>query len=132
MSTGGFSAERIAAAFAGDEQLNAPERPRLVDGLVRLAVPEGLMFEGAPERQLLRGRAARDFLPALLRELDGSRSVEELADALGERGPDRVRKAVALLYACGLLEDGDQPVPGPADTARWLSRTLDATRVNRS
>lgn len=133
----GLSAPSMAAAVALDPQLAVPVRPRLIEHLVIVELADGIVFEGAGDRQVLRGRAATGFLPALLPLLDGRRRVAELAVALKKPG-SAVRAAVALLYACGLIEDGDDdgalaPAVGvPAELAAFLGRQLDTTRANRN
>lgn len=137
MSANALTAERMAVAVRTDPQFRVPERPKLVEGLAMVPLETGLLLEGGPERQLLRGEASVTLLPALLALLDGTRNVQELTEALpGETG-NRVGKAISLLYGCGLLEEGrfDQaalPARTDAQGATFLSRIVDSTRVNRN
>jgi SagB-type dehydrogenase family enzyme len=131
-----MSAERIALAMRGDPQFRAPRLPRLVDGLVVVRLRDGVLIEGAAERQHLRGAASVSLLPRLLALLDGERDVAALGAALGEQ-PAKVGKAIALLYACGLLEEGSESDLPPAGTVgsdseltTFISRHVDTTRVN--
>lgn len=128
---GTLSAERIAAAARTDPQLSVPRRPRLVDGLVVVALEQGLLVEGGAERQLFRGAASRTLLPRLLPLLDGSRGLDELAVALPDESLSRLDKAVALLYACGLLEEGGGATSSAPEVATFVSRHVDTTRANR-
>jgi len=128
----------MAAAVAGDPQFVLPVRPRWVDGLVQVPVERGLLVEGGPERQVLRGAAATALLPRLIPLLDGTRDIAAVAGEVGLRDA-LVRQAVSLLYSCGLLEDGADPDAGAAeghpvahDVLRFLSRQVDGTRANRS
>jgi SagB-type dehydrogenase family enzyme len=125
-----ITARDMAAAVERDPQLARPVRPKLVDGLVVVALDDGLLIEGGPERQVLRGRASADVVPRLLELLDGSRDAAELSEALGDVSERKVSQALALLFACGLLE---APSPQRPDSlvATWLSRVVDSTRVNR-
>nr|BFE86240.1 hypothetical protein GCM10020093_088410 [Planobispora longispora] len=56
-------AEAMSHAVAFDPQFRMPRRPRLVPGLVTLPLPDGLLVEGTPTRQALRGAAARTLIP---------------------------------------------------------------------
>ncbi|MEV0113248.1 nitroreductase family protein [Streptomyces sp. NPDC050844] len=127
------SAEDMRRAVAQDPQFNAPIRPALCRGLVVVPFTGGILVEGGPTRQVLRGVATRDLIPRLLPLLDGTRDAEEIADQ-ADVPVQHVEQALALLYTCGLLEEGaaaeGQAVDNP--TAVFLSRSLDSTRVNRS
>lgn len=136
-----ISAQDMRRAVATDPQFTAPVRPALCRGLVLLPIEGGLLVEGSPTRQILRGTATRDLIPKLLPLLDGTRDQEAIAEAAGVP-VEHVAQVVALLYTCGLLEEGDpsgtHPVDdaeagsGAAHAARYWSRSLDSTRVNRN
>ena len=137
ISTPRLPAQAMAAAVATDPQFRLPAMPKLVDGVAVVPLPDGLLFEGTGERQVLRGRDAASLVPQLLPLLDGCRDLDELAAALPEVPAAHVRAAVSLLYTCGLLEDlqdaddvADLDADGPA--ARFFGRHLDTTRVNRN
>lgn len=123
----------MARAVASDPQLRLPDRPKLVEGIVCLPVDHGLLVEGAAERQVFRGRTASTVLPGLLRLLDGSRGIRELA-ARAELSPSVVHAVLALLHTRGVLEEGTEGEPAADDplVRAFLSRTVDSTRVNRS
>lgn len=131
----GLSARAMATAVALDPQFILPALPRLLEHLVVIALPDGLIVEGTGARQVLRGRAATELLPALVPLLDGSRRVDELATALG-RSPAHIHAAISLLYTCGLVEDATDaprhPARVPDDVAAYIGRHLDTTRVNRN
>ncbi len=134
------SAQAMALAVETDPQFVAPERPSLLPGLVFVPLPDGLLVEGAAERQVLRGRAASTLLPAILPLLDGSRTRTQVAQTLPDTPPEAVQATLAMLYTCGLLEDA--PAPGDpggpeltdaeAQSAAFLTRQIDTTRVNRN
>ncbi|MEX2982481.1 SagB family peptide dehydrogenase [Streptomyces sp. C36] len=136
-----ISAQDMRRAVATDPQFTAPRRPALCRGLVQLPIEGGLLVEGAPTRQILRGTATRDLIPKLLPLLDGTHDQAEIAELAGVP-VEHVAQVVALLYTCGLLEEGDPSGTHPADraeagstaahAARYWSRSLDSTRVNRS
>jgi len=127
----GIAAAVAAAAAAHDPQMRPPARPRVREGLVRIPVGGGLLVEGTPTPQLLRGRSAATVLPLVLDHLDGQRDVTQLAAATG-LGSAVVGQVVALLHACGAVEEGPPPGPAP-DIAphlrSYLSRVSDSTRA---
>ncbi|MPZ50652.1 MAG: SagB/ThcOx family dehydrogenase [Dehalococcoidia bacterium] len=123
----------MGQSFAGDPELALPERPRFVPELLVLPFGEdGLMVVGGRDVEVLRGRAARSFLPRLLPALDGEHTLEELAHRLPGVRPEVVRDAIALLYSRGLLEDGHPGAAPPelADLDAHFGRFIDVTRVN--
>jgi len=134
------SAQAMALAVETDPQFMAPERPSLLPGLVFVPLPDGLLVEGAAERQVLRGRAASTLLPAILPLLDGSRTRTQVAQTLPGTAPEAVQATLAMLYTCGLLEDaagpahpaGSEPTGAAAQSAAFLTRQIDTTRVNRN
>jgi bacteriocin biosynthesis cyclodehydratase domain-containing protein len=97
----------------GDPGAAFPRRPRLVPDLHVLLMADGLgvQFRGAGAPVILRGAAADEALPFLLRAMDGSRSWGEIVSG---RPPEVPREAVirclATLHAKGLLR-GDDPAP---------------------
>src|SRR5207253_9961343 len=98
----------IGRAFADDRDLRLPERPRLIPELLVLPVgADGLLFVGAEEEQVIRGRSARGALRSLLPELDGRRTLAELAQAL-PLSATQLTGMVSLLFSRGLLEDGQE------------------------
>ncbi len=125
------SAEDMRRAVADDPQFRCPRRPALVRGLVRLHLHDGILVEGAPSRQILRGAATRDLVPAILPLLDGTLDAGGIAERTGLPKP-HVERVIALLYTCGLLEEGEadtEAAPNTPEAAFW-SRSLDSTRVN--
>ena len=139
-----FSAARAAKITADDPAFRVPSRPRLLPGLVRVALPDGLVVDGAENRQVFRGAAATGFLPGLLTALaePAGCTTADLADRVGIREA-QARGAVALLYANGLLDQApedadatssrvDEQPTGPAATRTWVARHLDTSRLHRS
>src|SRR4051812_33400323 len=129
-------AQVFAAAVRGDAQFRLPVRPRLCPGIVVVELADGVLLEGAAERRVLRGNAARTLLPRLLPLIDGTCSVDELAAALPGVKARAVEAAVALLYSCGVLDDADDtPLPARTPSSASLAyyaRLVDSTRANRS
>ncbi|MFY1675720.1 MULTISPECIES: hypothetical protein [unclassified Streptomyces] len=131
----GTPAAVLAAAVDGDPQFRVPERPRLCRGLHIVDTADGVVIDGAAERQHLRGDSAPVLRRTLLPLLDGTRDHAALAESTG--WPLRtVGQAIATLYFGGVLEDAAQEVAapegaGPSPTAAiWMSRTLDCSRVH--
>ncbi|MBT2445598.1 nitroreductase family protein [Streptomyces sp. ISL-43] len=137
-----LSARDMHRAVVTDPQFRVPRRPALCRGLVTVPLPDGILVEGAAGRQVLRGAATRELIPKLLPLFDGTREVSAVAAAADVR-VEHVEQARALLYTCGLLEEGAPQDPdatadgagsfdGDGPVARYLSRNLDSTRVNIS
>lgn len=130
------SAAAMAHAITHDLQFHPPVKPRVLPELVQVPLPDGLLFEGGAERQVLRGKAVGILFPRLLPLLDGTRTATEILQALPDLPPQAITNALALLYTRGLLEDGGADEPDgerlPSEILGFLRRNLDATRMNRS
>jgi bacteriocin biosynthesis cyclodehydratase domain-containing protein len=103
-----------------------PERPE-VKPWYRLAHANGsLVLEYGGRAVVLEGEATARLMPALLPLLDGTRSIAEITEALGEPIEPAVSKALTLLRQHGLLTEpfGDPSPPAPrAEAARFLAAT---------
>ncbi|ETX12953.1 hypothetical protein OCH239_15150 [Roseivivax halodurans JCM 10272] len=128
-----ISADVIGGSFLNDAELALPERPRVPPEILMIPYgAHGLLFEGGDGNQIISGRGARSFIPRLVAVLDGTRTLPEILAAFPRVDDAKVFGALALLYSRGLLEDG----PGAAvpealeETAQFLGRYIDATRVN--
>ncbi|MBT2365427.1 hypothetical protein J7E88_08870 [Streptomyces sp. ISL-10] len=130
----GIPATAMSQAVVSDPQFRLPSRPQLCRGLHVVETPEGVVVDGAAERQHLRGDSASTVRETLFPLLDGTRDLAALAEVTGW-SLATVHKAVATLYFAGLLEDADaamEPLPGPSPSpqaATWMARTLDCSRV---
>jgi bacteriocin biosynthesis cyclodehydratase domain-containing protein len=82
--------------------------------------PDKVVLEYGQRVVCLEGRAAERLLPALLPLLDGTRTVDEIARALGEPARPAVEHALAELAANGLLTEGP---PLAAETPRPFAGT---------
>jgi hypothetical protein len=130
-----LGADVIGASFANDPELHLPEYPRFPREILVLPYQQsGLLFEGVRGTQILNGRAARAFVPALIQRLDGTQHFSDLLHSFAPVPPQSVHDALALLYSRGLLEDGVAEVDDPvlADCAAFCGRYIDVTRVNRN
>jgi len=129
------TAQTLGFSFAGDPELNLPERPRYIAEAVAIPYGQnGLLFDGVRGVQVIMGRSARTFLPRLLPMLDGNRTLDELTAAFPQMPRRALHDSLALLYSRGLLEDGPaQPcVDQLAELSAFAGRYCDVTRVNRS
>ena len=124
-------ADTMGRAVRGDRQFSMPAKPRFLPGLMTVPIRDGLLIEGASERQVLRGNAAMTLLPRLLPLLDGRRNLAEVGTSLPGVPAKAVHDSVALLYTRGLLEDGvAEPESASSATVDFLRRHIDVTRVN--
>ncbi|MGW3150933.1 hypothetical protein ACWDG1_41130 [Streptomyces sp. NPDC001177] len=105
-----------------------PLLPRLRHGIRPVNLPDGIQFDGGPEREVLRGPATRRLLPRLLPLLNGARDVAELAEAVGSDAAV-IERVVALLHIRGLLEEGG-PTPTGTPSAQALARLGATTWVD--
>ena len=74
-----------------------------------------LLFEHAGQVVELNGRAVGALLPTLVPLLDGTHTVREIVEVLGEAAEAPIAKALTLLEEHGLLVDG--PAAAGHDTA---------------
>lgn len=120
---------RSAAHHLSSAPLTGPPHlPRLRHGIRFLSLPDGIQFDGGPEREVLRGPATRTLLPLLLPLLDGTHDVAGLATAVG-REAALVNRVLALLHLRGLLEEGG-PAPTGTPAAQALARLGATTWVD--
>jgi SagB-type dehydrogenase family enzyme len=131
-----IDARRMGQTFATDRDLTLPVRPRLIPELIALPIGEdGVMFVGAEEPQVFRGRSARRLLLRLLPLLDGEHTVDQIAERQPAFRPSDLHDMVSLLFSRGLLEDGrpQEPVPESlVDVASFIGRHIDASRCHSS
>src|SRR5450631_3133327 len=100
-----IAAQKMAEAVQFDPQFTLPTYPRFPNELVTIPIEDGLLIDGTDELQVLRGRAAQILLPRLLPLLDGTRTIQQLAEALPNIPARAIYNAVSLLYTRGVLED---------------------------
>lgn len=93
-----------------------PRLPLLKPWYRLLETPDGLLMEHGRSTVCFGGAASTQLLPALLPLLDGSRTVDEIVDALGRPVEAAVENALGLLTRHGLLTEG--PGPGAAPPSR--------------
>ena len=130
----GMRAADVGRAARQDLQFRIPRKPVVRLGVRMRPEDETWVLEGGRKRQVLGGAFAREHLGALLQACDGTRTLDQIAEAMGI-GPGGAFEAVSLLWTGGIVEEGDtEPAPGdPApELARLLSRLGDSTGVNDS
>ncbi len=86
-----------------------------------------LVVEYAQRVVVFEGAAATRLLPALLPLLDGTRTVEDAVEYLGERVEPAVRKALEALAEHGLLGEGPQPGDDAPASFRETATLIAAT-----
>ncbi len=97
-----------------------PQRPYLKPWY-RLAQTDGrLILEYGHSATVLEGKAVEKLFPVLLPLLDGTRTVDEINDYVGEAAAPAVANALATLSERGLLTDGP---PLPRDTPKPVAET---------
>lgn len=101
---------------------------RLAGGVVVVPFEDGIVVEGAAQRQFFRGRSARSFFPGLLDLLQDPITVSQAAATLGH--PDQhIEQALRLLEQRSLLEvvdtstfpGGEVSVDTFLATSRWAA-----------
>src|SRR5437016_9679773 len=85
MKTGAIlvAADILGPNLLSDPEVQVPRKPRLPPEIVVLPFgPRGILLEGSKTTQVLSGSSARTLLPAVLEQLDGTKTVEEIAAAI--------------------------------------------------
>jgi SagB-type dehydrogenase family enzyme len=130
------AARTMGHTFRSDAELQLPVRPCLIPELLVCPIGEdGVLFAGAHDRQVLRGRSARGVLRRILPLLDGSRTLAELRSSLPDLRAQALADVVSLLFSRGLIEDGRVQlpnVPAYSEMASFLGRHNDVTRRHRN
>lgn len=80
-----------------------------------------LLLEHGQEVVVLEGAAVHAFLPALLPLLDGTRTIDELAQVLGAASRPAIEHALEVLGAHGVLGVGAVPAVGDPSRAAALA-----------
>lgn len=127
------AANYLGSRLQADPELELPHRPRLPPEIIVLPFgPDGLLFEGGKTTQVLTGTSSRTLLPAVLAQLDGTKSCEEIAAAVPHASVNQIKNIVTLLFSCGLLEDGLSPLPPEEfrELDAFFGRFVDVTRNN--
>lgn len=133
-----ITAQAMGNAVKLDPQFAMPRKPFFARELVIVPLADGLLVDGTGEQQVLRGKATQTLLPRLLPLLDGTRTLDQVVEALPNLPRESIINAVALLYTRGLLEDSaadpDEPTLKEINPQilAFFRRHVDVTRVNHS
>jgi bacteriocin biosynthesis cyclodehydratase domain-containing protein len=95
-----------------------PERPALAPWYRLVATDGRLLLEHGGSVIAFDGKAASLLLPSLISLLDGSRTVDEIVDAIGATVAPATHRALTLLAEKGALLDGRQPSAGDAPASQ--------------
>jgi len=128
-----IDAQEMGRAVQFDPQMQPPRHPRISASFVMMPYGEdGLLIDGAVEKQLFRGRGAKIVLPAVIELCDGHNSLQDIARALPSFPPEAVYNAVALLYSRGMLQEGPIPSDFERSVVSFIDRHIDFTRANEN
>lgn len=101
-----------------------PDKPILAPWRDYAVTPDRFLLRHADGVVVFEGRASTILVPELVSRLDGSRTVAQIIDDLGEPARPAIEQALDLLLEHGLLiedDDEDRPDPGLRSTARSLA-----------
>ncbi|QWF83985.1 hypothetical protein [Amycolatopsis sp. CA-230715] len=127
-----LNAEMIGRAVGTDPQISVPDRPVVRLGVRLRRIGDAVLLDGADRPQVFTGRFARECLGPLVAACDGGRTHADLARETG-LAEAAVRKAVAMLWAAGVVEErGRSDRHVAPEFACFLSRLGNSTGANRS
>ncbi len=117
-------------------QVSLPQRPRFVQELVVVQLEDKLLIDGADSLHVFEGRAAQGLLATLIALMDGTRTLDDIEQALPGVPGAEIAEAIASLYELRLVEDetaSDLPseVSSP-ETLAFIRRHAGATDANRN
>jgi SagB-type dehydrogenase family enzyme len=129
------AADILGPGLLSDPEVQVPRKPRLPPEIVVLPFgPKGILFEGGKTTQVLTGASSRTLLPVVLEQIDGTKTLEEVAAAIPYASLEDIQNIVTLLFSCGVLENGLSPPPPEEfrDLDSFLGRFVDVTRNNEN
>jgi len=124
-------AHELSVAMEGDPQMQLPVRPAICPGLPLALTGNALIVDGLQSRRVLRGSSVRSIAPRALEILNGERTWEESAEALG-LSQSQFKDLLAIFFTAGLLVDGETGAWVDDPTLTFLHRASDQTRRNAS
>src|SRR6266446_6651199 len=99
------AANYLGSRLQADPEVQPPQKPRLLPEIIVLPFGgEGLLFEGGKRTQVLTGTSSRTLLPAVLEQLDGTKTCDDIAAAIPRASVSDIKNIIVLLFSCGLLE----------------------------
>jgi hypothetical protein len=105
-------------------------KPRILPSIRWIALESGVLIDGLGPARILKGPFAQTMLPSLLRDMDGSRTISELAEQLSPATREDVKNAISLLDQWGLIEDSDDK--SLSDTMTFLRRQIAHQKIGLS
>ena len=104
-----------------DEIIDLPERPYLAPWYQLAKEDERMLFKSGDSMVVFEGKAVQTLLPALLPLLDGTRTLDEIHECIGEAVAPATAKALKLLQEKRLLTEGPPLSDIPNPTLRTVS-----------
>jgi SagB-type dehydrogenase family enzyme len=112
-----------------------PVRPRFLSDLVVAGTGQGLVIDGASQLHVLWGDTAKSVLPTMIRLMDGTRTVAEIAASFPDLTLQQVREPLLSLCSWGLVEEGAEDGScqnGNPETTSFLGRYSGGYAAGRS
>lgn len=130
----------LGLSFLQEKGTNFPERPRLVDDLAIISMPDGIgvQVRGLVSPILMRGVLVETLLPKLLPFLDGTHDFSELLQLLPETTKKKdLANLLMNLFTRGLICSPSDAQESSRDLVEqkqmlFLGRRLGVTRYNHS
>jgi SagB-type dehydrogenase family enzyme len=113
-------------------------KPRFLRELVVIPFTAGIAIDGTTRLQIFQGEATRHFLPTLIPLLDGSRTIEQLLNAVPGVAQRYIQNAILVMARSGFLEDERVPAKyhdrlfTNGETAPFFRRILATESANGS
>src|SRR5215212_11093017 len=98
-----------------------PERPHLAPWYRLVGDGDRLLLEHGQVVVALEGAAVSTLLPPLLPLLDGTRTVDEIAERIGNAARPALNRALGTLASHGLLAEGPSSPADVRDTAHAIA-----------
>lgn len=105
-----YSATGFGRLARNIDELRVPERPRFVSDLLCVSAEGSAFYIFGGEPQVLHGATVEWLVTTLLPKLDGTRTVDELAQCLPELSEEALSDVLHLLRLHGMLEGAPEPV----------------------
>ncbi|PRQ08298.1 SagB family peptide dehydrogenase [Enhygromyxa salina] len=106
MGTDGHVASKLSALTDQFAELRLPTQPRLVTDLYPVVLADGGLHLVGAEPKTLNGGSLGWMVRTIFPLLDGTRTIEALAEALPTVAMVDLRDVLSLLYMHGMLEEG--------------------------
>jgi bacteriocin biosynthesis cyclodehydratase domain-containing protein len=118
------------ATATNPEPAVLPSRPYLKPWFRIAREDERMVLYYGHEAIVLEGKAVDRLLPVLIPLLDGTRTLEEIDDYVGERAQPAVRRAIEMLQERRLLTDGPPASNGTPDASVGTAQLIAAVSAD--